>query len=91
MCLGSRCACQGSAHALVLGWLWCWGAAPWHETPGVPWASFIKEQDLSMAGIRVETALGELPGYPEVTSLFVFVFFSLLLVQSGIHVVFFFF
>lgn len=44
-----------------------------------------------MAGIRVETALGELPGYPEVRSLFVFVFFSLLLVQSGIHVVFFFF
>lgn len=56
--------------------------------PVFPGHPGIKEQDLSMAGIRVETALGELPGYPEVTSLFVF---SLLLVQSGIHVVFFFF
>lgn len=34
----------------------------------------IKEQDLSMAGIRVETALGELPRYPEVTSLVFFLF-----------------
>lgn len=39
-----------------------------HGHPG------IKEQDLSMAGIRVETAVGELSGYPEVMSLGFFLF-----------------
>lgn len=42
----------------------CWE----HQGCGVPWASGTKGQDLSMAGVRVETALKEVPTYPEGTS-----------------------
>jgi len=35
----------------------CWE----HQGCGVPWASGTKGQDLSMAGVRVETALEEVP------------------------------